>query len=300
MIERIVPFNGNGLTPLPQVEALHVCTAGQWNNPFGHGISITADFVRTFPSLTSLTLGRPCYDENYCILAGYTALSSLPHLERFIHYGPPAIDLSFVAGLPNLAEVSLIDGLDNQDRDGGQDFAPLVDVLAQSPRPFRLQVVNSCVTSAACAEQIPALFEMPDVIVETSGLYYAPLGNMLPCTLGVHARIETPAVFENMHEAGQDIVLTANFQGGGMKESLEYQWYKDDAELTGEELATLIIDNAQVSDSGVYVCTVTWPGGSMSTEPVTVNVVAVVSAAAPLALLALTACLATAIRKRLD
>ena len=72
-------------------------------------------------------------------------------------------------------------------------------------------------------------------------------------------------------QVGSNVTLTVGATGN----ELTYQWRKNGQPITGNPSAmtpTLQLTNVQVGDSGVYDVVVTNPGGSVTSDPVTVNV----------------------------
>jgi len=56
--------------------------------------------------------------------------------------------------------------------------------------------------------------------------------------------------------------------------SISYQWYKSGVLLSGKTSASLVVQNAQESDSGSYTCTVSNANGSVTSNPITLAILA--------------------------
>ena len=69
--------------------------------------------------------------------------------------------------------------------------------------------------------------------------------------------------------AGDTVILTAN---PGNQQVSGYQWYGPNGLLSGANLATLTLNNVQVSDGGTYNVVITYVGGCTATVGVTVTV----------------------------
>lgn len=69
--------------------------------------------------------------------------------------------------------------------------------------------------------------------------------------------------------AGTTIVLRVSAAG---EEPFAYQWYRDDAPVTGATTATLLLENAGTSASGAYTVTVTNSGGTVTSPAARVSI----------------------------
>ena len=157
----------SALPSFPNITALQVSVGGTSANPR------SAAFVAAFPGLRSLTFGRVCYEDEQYVFTDYAALGNLSALNTLIFYRPPVIDFSFLPALENLAALSILGGDDRQAAEGGQDLAALLSALTASPRPFSLLLEGCTLSSAACANDLPALSALPGVSVVSDGVVCA-------------------------------------------------------------------------------------------------------------------------------
>ena len=88
-------------------------------------------------------------------------------------------------------------------------------------------------------------------------------------TVTIGAATLTPPVITK-HPDSQTITAgqTATFTVTASGNSLAYQWHKNSAPITGATAATHTIPNAQQSDAGSYIVTVSNPAGSVSSGAV--------------------------------
>ena len=71
---------------------------------------------------------------------------------------------------------------------------------------------------------------------------------------------------------GQDYTLTCQVNAGGETVTPEYQWIKDDTEITDETSETLSFSSLADSDSGDYTCRVTVGDQTSTSASVTINI----------------------------
>lgn len=86
-----------------------------------------------------------------------------------------------------------------------------------------------------------------------------------------------PVITTPPSPASQTVAAGSNVQYsvGASGVELTYQWYKDNTAITGNATATtanLQLNNVLPADAGAYKVTVTNPGGSATSDPVTLNV----------------------------
>lgn len=113
-----------------------------------------------------------------------------------------------------------------------------------------------------------------DDIADEFATYQANIPNF---TFNPQYTIDPPE--EITSDTGSDIILTltdvAETNINSSMTSNNYQWFKDDALITGANASTYTIVNAQISDSGIYYCEVTnidLPGFIIRRSNITVNV----------------------------
>ena len=72
----------------------------------------------------------------------------------------------------------------------------------------------------------------------------------------------------------KNVVLSAKVNG---LPEMQYQWFKDDVAITGATSTDLSLTNASLSDEGTYLLKITVPGVTVTSLPITVSVIPMVS-----------------------
>ena len=115
-----------------------------------------------------------------------------------------------------------------------------------------------------------------NVNAEDAGSYQCVVSNEFgnqASTAGTLAIVVPPRITGQPQSAtisqNQSTTLTVTAEG----DNLQYQWYKDSVLLTNKTNASLALENAQATDSGLYSCKVSNANGAATSQPAEVTVI---------------------------
>jgi hypothetical protein len=162
----------------------------------------------------------------------------------------------------------------------GASMSVKATVTAGSDSVFKYEWFKNGVASGNIVSgKTTATMTIDTVKPADSGTYYCVVHNEYGADTSVGAKLtvtapQLPPTITKQPEAvtvyqTQTASMSVVASGAG---TLSYQWFKDNAAVTGKTAATLTISSAQFSDSGWYWCVVTNASGSTASDTVKLTV----------------------------